>query len=297
MRVISLGEAHTAIYNATYSHMTATNTNTDEPSDRPPMRVDLRKLLLLKQRQLNLDLETGRVGFDHPGEKGDASENAWRAQIENFLPKRYAVSTGFVIDSRHERSEQIDVLIHDRHFCPAVFEQDGKLYVPAESVFAALEIKQELSAGTIDYTAGKLESVRRLHRTSTVIVDRGERREPRQPFHIIGGLLTFKSSWNPPLGDPLRRALLAARDESRRLDIGCALNDGAFEAAYPGDEGIQLDISDPDGAWIYLQTSLFRLLQAIGSPMAIDLKEYTRPIEAQRETPTEIHIDPAESPQ
>jgi hypothetical protein len=46
---------------------------------------------------------------------------------------------------------------------------------------------------------------------------------------------------------------------------------------------------------MYFQASLFRLLQAIGSPPAMDIKQYMRPIEATRETPSEIHIDPVGS--
>lgn len=265
-----------------------------EQDAEPPNRVDLRKLLLCKQQQLGLDLQTGREAFDHPGEKGSASENAWHGRLRQFLPARYAVAPAFVIDADGYRSEHIDLVVYDQHFCPTVFEQSGKLFVPAESVFAAFEIKQDLSREHVEYACAKIASVRRLRRTSTTIVDRGQPRKPREPFHILGGLLAYQSSWTPPLGEPLRRVLAEHAAEGERLDLGYALQHGAFEVAYPGDgSAIQIDTSDVDGALIYFQFSLFRLLQAIGSPMAIDLKQYARPIETQRQTPDEIHIDPA----
>jgi hypothetical protein len=197
---------------------TTPNTTGTPPAARDGLpTVKLRPLLLLKQRQLGLDLETGREAINHSGEKGSASENAWHDCIRDFLPKRYMVSSGFVIDADEHRSEQIDLLVYDQHFCPTVFEQNGKLFVPAESVFAAFEIKQELSVENVRYAAAKLASVRRLRRTSTVIVDRGTPRAPRDPFHILGGLVAYKSSWNPALGEPFRKALADTGDELHRL--------------------------------------------------------------------------------
>lgn len=133
--------------------------------------------------------------------------------------------------------------------------------------------------------------MRRLRRTSTTIVERGERRKPRERFHILGGLLTYESGWSPPLGESLRTALHETRDEETRLDLGCVIKDGAFEVAYPDGEDIQLDTSDADGALLYWEMAPFRRLQGIGSPMAIDMKEYLRVIEAGRETPDELHVD------
>jgi hypothetical protein len=84
--------------------------------------------------------------------------------------------------------------------------------------------------------------------------------------------------------------LREARDEETRLDLGCAIKDGAFEVAYPEEEDIQLDTSESEGALLYWEMALFRRLQAIGSPMAIDMKEYLRVIEAGRETPAEVYV-------
>jgi hypothetical protein len=66
--------------------------------------------------------------------------------------------------------------------------------------------------------------------------------------------------------------------------------------AYPEGEDIQLDTSDPDGALLYWEMALFRRLQAVGSPMAIDMKAYLRVIEAGRETPGEVHVDSPTTP-
>jgi hypothetical protein len=254
--------------------------------------VDLRSLLLRKQEQLDLDLQTGREAFDHPGEKGDASEIAWRDRLERFLPTRYQVSSGFVFDADGLRSGQVDVIIHDRHFCPLLFEQNDKLLIPAESVFGVFEVKQTLDRAHVLYAAEKISTVRSLRRTSAAIVDRGVLRDPREPFHILGGLLAYESAWSPPLGESLREVLRETKDETTRLDLGCAIKHGSFEVVYPKEGDIQLDTSELDAALLYWEMALFRRLQGIGSPMAIDMKEYLRDIEAERETPAELDVTP-----
>jgi hypothetical protein len=244
--------------------------------DTDHSHVDLRRLLLHHEQAL-LDGLAARELFTHPTAKGDVGEGAWREVLESFLPRRYQVSKAFVLDARGSTSEQIDVVIHDRHFCPLLFEEHGQCYIPAESVFAVFEVRPELDKGVVEYAQEKARSVRRLHRTSRPLVDRGVERPPREPFEIIAGVLTVESGWTPHFGDPLRAALAGA-DQPSRLQLGCALKHGAFEAFYDG-EAPRLEVSEDEGALLFFLLRLFHQLQLIGSPMAIDLREYTRPLE------------------
>jgi hypothetical protein len=243
--------------------------------------TDLKRLLLGKERTLETRLGVNRETVDHAGEMGAASEADWCAAFAEFLPKRYQVSRAFVIDAGGATSEQIDIVVHDRHFCPLFFETEaGARYVPVESVFAVFEVKQEMTRAHIDYAAKKIASVRQLDRTSTIIIERGERRRPREPFDILGGLLSLESSWSPPFGSAFRDALLehaAARDE--RLDLGCALKHGAFELVL-GEDGDTVEVGEGVGALMFFLTRLFQRLQSIGSPMAINLREYSRSLQA-----------------
>jgi len=81
-------------------------------------QFDLHEAFSSKQDVLRSILETGRSIVEHPGTIGDGTELHWRELLEEFLPKRYQVSEGFVVDSAGTRSEQIDVIIHDRTFSP-----------------------------------------------------------------------------------------------------------------------------------------------------------------------------------
>lgn len=238
--------------------------------------VSLRHLLLHHEGSL-LDGLAARELFTHPTARGDIGEGAWREVLARFLPHRYQVSKAFVLDARGQTSEQIDVVIHDRHFCPLLFEEQGECYIPAESVFAVFEVRPQLERRVVEYARAKVRSVRRLHRTSRSLVDRGEERAPRVPFEIIDGVLTVESGWSPQFGGPLVDALDAGEAEGR-LQLGCALKHGAFEASY-GADGPELAVSEDEGALLFFLLRLFHGLQEIGSPMAIGLREYTRPLE------------------
>jgi len=48
----------------------------------------------------------------------------------------------------------------------------------------------------------------------------------KTPAHILGGILTLESDWNPPLGDSLLGALSPKPDD--RLDPGCVAAHGLF---------------------------------------------------------------------
>jgi hypothetical protein len=243
--------------------------------DTPNRRVDLRKILLQHEQGLLADLGAREL-FDHPTARGDLGEGPWHRVLGGFLPARYQISKAFVLDAHGDCSEQIDLVIYDRHFCPLLFEQDGQRYIPAESVFAVFEIRPALDKAVIEYAKGKAESVRRLYRTSRPFVDGGVVRPARPPYPIIAGVLAVASEWAPPFGQSLLAAL-SETDPDRQLQLGCAPQHGAFEAFY--EDETRLDVGEEEGALMFFLLRLFHLLQLIGSPMPIDLREYSRPLE------------------
>lgn len=243
--------------------------------DNTAKKVDLGKILLQHERDLLTQLGA-RDLFDHPTAKGDLGEGAWHRLLGDFLPRRYQVSKAFVLDARGETSEQIDLVIHDRHFCPLLFEEDDQRFIPAESVFAVFEVKPNLKREVIRDAVKKARSVRGLHRTDRELVERGVVKPPRGPFPIIAGVLAVESDWSPPFGDPLSDAL-TTDDVDSRLQFGCTPKHGAFEASY-GTARPDLEVSGEDGALMFFLLHLFHQLQVIGSPMGIDLREYARPL-------------------
>lgn len=252
--------------------MTEPDGNTAAELVQPGWQFDLRGAFLLRQEQLLATLGVGRSSGGHPVVVGDDSELNWRGMLESILPTRYRVSKGFAIDANGERSEQIDLLVYDRHFSPVLLEVGEHLFVPAEAVYAVLEVKQEMNRETIEYASGKVASVRRLRRTSAPVPFVEGSYRPKELQRILGGLLTMDSGWNPPLDKPFEQALTSTAGEGA-LDLGCALQAGSFEVN--ADNG-SLARSEADTALIFVVLRLLKRLQRMASASAIVYDEYAQ---------------------
>lgn len=159
--------------------------------------------------------------------EGNATEGVWLKLLQEYLPQRYAAETGHVVDSEGTFSDQIDIIVFDRQYSPFILKYEDQLVVPAESVYAAFEAKQTISAEQVAYAQAKLSSIRRLHRTSLPIPHAGGVYPAKNPITILGGLLTFESEWSPCFGDPIK-ASLQKDQHLGRLDIGCIAAHGHF---------------------------------------------------------------------
>jgi hypothetical protein len=242
------------------------------------MKQDLKELFLSLQTQLSSTLEVNRQVIPHAPTKGSASEADWLKMLDKYLPSRYQAKKAFVLDIDGNLSEQIDVVIFDRHYCPLFFHHEEAAYVPAESVYAVFEVKQTLNKGHIEYAGQKVASVRKLRRTSTNIPYAGGFYPPKTPFRILSGILTLDSDWSPGLGMPLID-VLGSLTQDQQLDLGCSLRCGSFEATYAIGQPPELDISYQETALVFFFMRLLHRLQQFGTVPAIDLREYSKSLE------------------
>src|SRR3954467_13424958 len=102
---------------------------------------ELRDLYGALEDQNRPQLEVRRLAHKNAEARGDAAEEVWLELLAGHLPSRYRVGKGVVIDSNGKESDYLDIIIYDRHYTPPVFND---LYIPAESVYAVIEAKQEL---------------------------------------------------------------------------------------------------------------------------------------------------------
>lgn len=216
-------------------------------------------------------LAISRSAFGHAVTKGDASETVWLELLERYLPERYAVRRAAVVDSEGSFSDQIDVVIFDRQYSPFIFTFQGQNVVPAESVYAVFEAKQAINAEQVGYAQKKVASVRRLVRTSLPIPHAGGVYPPKEPQHIIGGLVAFESDWKPCLGEPLRKALLT--DATGVLDLGCVAAHGVFFRDVANADYEMVPEGKPATAFLL---ELIARLQEIATVPMIDIRAYSR---------------------
>jgi hypothetical protein len=230
------------------------------------------QLLSSLHEKVELDLRTARTNFAHPVTKGDASEGAWLSLFNSYLPERYRAEKAHVADSKGSVSDQIDVVVFDRQYTPFIFEHMGQKVIPAESVYAVFEAKQSINLDHVNYTKQKLSSVRRLHRTSLPIPHAGGTFAAKPLIHIIGGILTLESDWNPPFGSPFISALNSANPEGR-IDVGCVAAHGMF--AFDQKTG-SYEIQPSKRAATAFLFKLISLLQFSGTVPMIDIQAYAQ---------------------
>lgn len=271
----------------------------------PKSKINIADLFKGLQAQMEAYLNTNRDFIEHPGTKGDSLENVWITWLRAYLPNRYSVDKAIVIDSEGHLSHQVDLVIYDQQYTPFVFNQNGSLYIPAEGVYAVFEVKPDLkgnvsekgdSISFIEYAGKKVESVRKLKRTSTNIIDRGASRPPRPLTKIIGGILTSINSYSKP--ETIENHIKAL-EGLQSLDMGCSVEFGSFYIDYEGKEDDKIfDVNEriidyyknrdfeamtfstreKSLITFFLQLSRY-LQQSIGTVAAIDFNAYAQNVD------------------
>jgi len=231
----------------------------------------LKEAFVQVQANLGAVIKLASHSISHGGVMGSVNEEHWLELFRQYLPNRYDVATGIVIDSLGNRSEQIDLVVFDRHFTPTLLTQKNHRYIPAEAVYGVFECKQTIDKDNLTYAQDKAASVRRMHRTSVAIAHAGGTYQPKPHLRIVAGILAPTASWADGLGEAFERNL--SNEPERVLDCGVALEHGCFDRHDGG-----LAIMREEGALIYFLFRLLVRLQSLGTVPAIDWSAYSRVI-------------------
>jgi hypothetical protein len=266
-------------------------------------KIDIKLLFEGMQNQMVAQLNTNRQFIQHPGSKGDALENAWIEWLRIYLPNRYSIDKAIVIDCDGNTSHQIDIVIYDNWFTPFIFTQNGFHYIPAEGVYAVFEVKPDINGNVgpksyIEYASEKIESVRKLKRTSTGMISSGVSQKARALTKIIGGILTSTNSFTHEDNKTIEKHI-RLETGLKGIDLGCIADYGCFYVDYNGKEDTclldfdqryfeyyekrtinKIIFSNSNNSLVSFFLQLTRYLQqAIGTVPAIDLNAYSRAID------------------
>jgi hypothetical protein len=233
--------------------------------------VDLGDVFLGLQKEMEAALRSTRRNVRHPTAKGNISENSWRKLLATYLPERYRVAEAFVVDSRGDISEQLDLVIFDRQYSPFLLYVDGACYIPAESVYAVFEIKQDATKKQLEYAAKKAASVRRLKRTSISVPHAGGRFAPVKPKEIIAGFLalTGRTKFCKELSE-----FLKSLPKSGRLHLACILQRGSIALGTGKNRKVAVKTFPAEQALIQFFLALLSALQKVGTVPAMDIQAY-----------------------
>lgn len=216
------------------------------------------------QAQLSLAMDS----ISHDGTMGTVTETHFTNYLKKYLPARYSISSGIVIDSQGATSDQIDIVIFDSQYTPTIFDQENHRYIPAEAVYAVIEVKPTIDKAYMEYATNKAESVFKLIRTSCPITHAGGEHPPKPHFKILAGIVASRIEWVDGLDST---AFLDAYQKSGILNFGISMDFGAFDN-FDGD----LKISKSDSALLALIFRFLKKLQSMGTVPAIDWNEYSK---------------------
>jgi hypothetical protein len=128
---------------------------------------------------------------------GNVLEAAVREWLAGFLPKRYGVTSGFVVSpaiSSSEKAPHFDVIIYDQLESPILWVEDnadasgqGKsMAIPVEHVRGVLEVKSSFSSGNVKEAIAHLAELRPF---MEALDDPEERYKLHLPDDFFCGLL------------------------------------------------------------------------------------------------------------
>src|SRR3989344_5251455 len=222
-------------------------------------KIDIQKLFNALDEEMRQKLSSKIDEIYHPTAKGNETELNWIGLLRTYLPERYSVDSGFVVDHEGNISEQIDIIIYDRHFTPFIFRGENVVYIPAEGIYAVFEVKPTLNKTNYDYAVKKLKSVKQLKRTSASFVHILGK-DKKELFNVVGGILTKENG-----SQNIYKNLKAGSELAIVLCLDCGIK-------VVGDKAIIARDKEPILAFFLLK--LIEQLRQLGSVPALEVDKY-----------------------
>src|SRR6266852_3018057 len=142
-------------------------------------------------QQLRSEVDSINSLFQHQGVKGSGNESVLRELLTKFIPKRFGIGTGVVIDRNGTQSRQCDIVIYDTMLYPSLLSLTNVHFFPVDIVYATIEIKTTLTSDSIKEALTNIASVQQLNFINDQFAD----------TDIRNGSFSFNTyTPQPPLG-------------------------------------------------------------------------------------------------
>lgn len=142
------------------------------------IRGNFNKMLMLKEKigkvekQMTEALAEVRETFKHSGNKGTSNENNFSDFVRQYLPRRFEIGNGEIIDSFGNRSGQADiVIVSDDH--PFAFSPNRPGLFFIEGVLSVGEIKTVLTSQELKNTLNNsvlYKNLKMTHSKSSITI-------------------------------------------------------------------------------------------------------------------------------
>lgn len=147
------------------------------------------------KKQLKLEINAIRLAISHSAVKGSEAESAFKEILHKYLPKRYELASGFLVNG-DKTSRQHDIVIYDNFMNTPVYLGGISGLFLGGSVYGVLETTiVNLEKGKLEEDIEKIAYLRKL---------------------FDGGKVAFQKVVSCPIVD----------EEQLKKDIGCSLSSG-----------------------------------------------------------------------
>ncbi len=178
--------------------------------------MDLSKVFDGIGKQMLLDFEQIQSQVNHAGERGSEREASLRTFLSTYLPSKYAVANGEIVDELGHTTKQCDLVIYDHLNCPLLLAGKDYRVFPVEPVLATIEVKSVLSVAELRDASEKIKSVKSLSHENSAIA------------RII---FAYSSTWKTdPMGSIAEnlRKINRSLEPHQFIDLLCVLDTGVI---------------------------------------------------------------------
>ena len=99
----------------------------------------------------------------HSGEYGSYREELVKKWLRIFIPEKFGISSGFIINSKGQISSQCDLIIYDKDKTPKIETIENQRFFPVETVILIGEIKSDInSINELNNYLLKLSEIKKL---------------------------------------------------------------------------------------------------------------------------------------
>ena len=128
---------------------------------RSTFRMDLKKQFQAETSMMLALLDSAKYTTRHSTIFGVHNETILIDFLRRYLPSRFTVSQGQVVDPLGHLSPQCDIIIHDQTtYPPAMIFANGAKVVYVHAAFAVIEVKTTLTTGELSESIENFECIR-----------------------------------------------------------------------------------------------------------------------------------------
>jgi hypothetical protein len=165
-------------------------------------------------QQLRSEVDFINSLFQHHGTKGEGNEAALRELVTSFIPRRYGVGTGVIIDRNGIPSNQCDIVVYDTFLYPSLLALTNVHLFPVDIVYAVIEVKTTVNSTRAKEALENIASVRSLDIvTDSWMMWESTEIEKGIPKRRVAAIAYNKYEATPPVG-----IIFAYNSEARRFE-------------------------------------------------------------------------------